>query len=149
MTLETLQAAMIAAMKEHNKPRKDAISSLVEAVKKATIQKTTRVEITEELVDATILKEKKVVQEMIDTCPAERNELLQEYKEKMKVIEEFAPKLITDEFELKNMVEKFLEVADIEPLKKNKGQIMKTVMPELKGKADMKITNKVIDGMLR
>lgn len=149
MTLETLQAAMIAAMKEHNKPRKDAISSLVEAVKKATIQKTTRVEITEELVDATILKEKKVVQEMIDTCPAERNELLQEYKEKMKVIEEFAPKLITDESELKNMVKELLEAAGIEPLKKNKGQIMKTVMPELKGKADMKIANKVIDGMLK
>lgn len=149
MTLETLQAAMIAAMKEHNKPRKDAISSLVEAVKKATIQKTTRVEITEELVDAAILKEKKVVQEMIDTCPAERNELLQEYKEKMKVIEEFAPKLITDESELKNMVKELLEAAGIEPLKKNKGQIMKTVMPELKGKADMKIANKVIDGMLK
>lgn len=149
MTLETLQVAMIAAMKEHNKPRKDVISSLVEAVKKATIQKTTRVEITEELVDSTILKEKKTVQEMIDTCPAERTELLQEYKEKMAIIEEFAPRLITDEFELKSMIGSLLEDTGIEPLKKNRGQIMKILMPELKGKADMKIANKVINGMMK
>ena len=37
MTLEVLQSAMIAAMKERNKSRKDAISSLIGAIKKTAI----------------------------------------------------------------------------------------------------------------
>jgi uncharacterized protein YqeY len=36
----------------------------------------------------------------------------------------------------------------IEPTKKNKGQIMKVIMPIMKGKADGKIVQKVINGML-
>ena len=61
MTLETLQAAMIAAMKERNKARKDSISSLISAVKKAAIDKMCRDDISEELVNEVILKEKKTV----------------------------------------------------------------------------------------
>ena len=148
MTLETLQVAMIAAMKEHNKERKDTISSLIGAVKKTAIDKLCKDNITEDLVNEVILKEKKTVQEMIDTCPAERDVLLQEYKNKMSVIEEFAPKLMTDETEIANVITILLSEAQIEPLKVNKGQIMKTVMPAMKGKADMKIVNKVLGEML-
>ncbi len=39
MTLETLQAAMVAAMKDRNKARKDSISSLIGAVKKPLLTK--------------------------------------------------------------------------------------------------------------
>ena len=51
MTLEVLQSAMIAAMKERNKSRKDAISSLIGAIKKTAIDKNCRDNITEELVN--------------------------------------------------------------------------------------------------
>ena len=37
MQLETLQKDMIAAMKAHDKQRKDAISSLISAIKKVAI----------------------------------------------------------------------------------------------------------------
>ena len=37
MTLETLQKEMIAAMKNHDKQRKDTISALISAVKKTAI----------------------------------------------------------------------------------------------------------------
>ena len=149
MTLETLQAAMISAMKEKNKTRKDAISSLISAVKKAAIDKMCKNNITESLVDEVILKEKKTIQEMIDTCPLDRKQLLQEYKDRMSVIEEFAPKLMSDVNEIKSTITSLLSELGIEPLKINKGQIMKTVMPALKGKADMKIVNKVIGGLLK
>ena len=140
MTLETLQKEMIAAMKAKNKVRKDTISSIVSAVKKAAIDNKCKDNITEELIDTVILKEQKTMQEMIDTCPADRTDLLTEYKEKMTIITEFAPKLLTDPDEIKT----FIEETGIELIKANRGQIMKT----LKGKADMKIANGVVGGML-
>lgn len=149
MTLEKLQTAMIAAMKEKNKVRKDAISSLISAVKKTAIDKMCKDNITDSFVDEVILKEKKTIQEMIDTCPLDRKQLLQEYKERMSVIEEFAPKLMSDVNEIKGTITSLLSELGIEPLKINKGQIMKTVMPVLKGKADMKIVNQVIGGLLK
>ena len=140
MTLETLQKEMIAAMKAKNKVRKDTISSIVSAVKKAAIDNKCKDNITEELVNTVILKEQKIMQEMIDTCPADRTDLLTEYKEKMTIITEFAPKLLTDPDEIKT----FIEETGIELIKANRGQIMKA----LKGKADMKIANGVVGGML-
>lgn len=148
MTLETLQLAMITAMKEKNKARKDTISSLIGAVKKVAIDKMCKDNIAETLVDEVILKEKKTVQEMIDTCPEGRDALLQEYRDRMAVIDEFAPKLMTDAVEIKNTITSLLSDAQIEPLKANKGQIMKVIMPAMKGKADMKIVNTVIAEML-
>lgn len=149
MTLEILQAAMVSAMKNKDKARKDTISSLIGAVKKTAIDKKCKDNITEILVDEVILKEKKTVQEMIDGCPAERTELLKEYKNRMVVIDEFAPKLMTDATEIQNLIITLLSDAQIEPVKANKGQIMKIVMPAMKGKADMKIVNTVIAEMLK
>ena len=148
MTLEKLQVAMVAAMKDKNKARKDTISSLIGAVKKTAIDKKCKDNVTEALVDEVILKEKKTVQEMIDTCPTDREVLLQEYKDRMAVIEEFAPKLMTDAVEIRNTITSLLCDAQIEPVKANKGQIMKVVMPVMKGKADMKIVNTVVAEML-
>ena len=148
MKLEILQSAMVAAMKEKNKARKDTLSSLIGAVKKTAIDKRCKDNITEELVNEVILKEKKTVQEMIDTCPADRTELLQGYTDRLSVINEFAPVLMTNEREIKDSITTLLLNSSVEPVKKNKGQIMKIVMPAMKGKADMKIVNKVIGEML-
>lgn len=149
MKLETLQAAMIAAMKNKDKERKDTLSSLIGAVKKTAIDKMCKDNVTEDLVGEVILKEKKTVQEMIDTCPVERTDLLKQYTERLKVIDEFAPVLMTDEEEIKNAITTLLSDNQIEVTKANKGQIMKTIMPIMKGKADMKIVNKVIEEMLK
>ena len=121
MQIEQLQKEMIAAMKAKDKPRKDAISSLVSAVKKTAIDEGCRDDIKEELVNRVILKEMKTVKEQIDSCPAERTDLLAEEVRKI-------------------LTEKFADVIAT----KNKGQIMKTVMPELKGKADGKLIGQVV-----
>ena len=57
MQFETLQKAMIAAMKAREKERKEAISVLVSATKKLAIDEGCREDIPEELVDRAILKE--------------------------------------------------------------------------------------------
>ena len=140
MKLKDLQDAMIAAMKAKDKPRKEAISSLVSAVKKAAIDAGCRDDIKEDMVDQVILKELKTVKEQIDTCPAEREDLKAEYQFRYDVIQEYAPSLMSEE-EIRNFImEKFADIV----AQKNKGMIMKNVMPELKGKADGKLINQVV-----
>lgn len=148
MTLEKLQSEMVQAMKNKDKLRKSVLSGLVDAVKKASMTNNGRVEITEQLVDEVLLKYKKMVQEQIDTCPAERIETLEEYKAQMAVVTEFAPTLITDETEIRYLI---LDIVNNEHefSKSNRGVLMKILAPVLKGKADMSIVNKVLGGMLQ
>ena len=140
MQFEQLQKDMIAAMKAHDKPRKDSISVLVSAAKKIAIDNGCRDDIPEEIVNQAVLKELKSVKEQIDTCPKERTDLLEEYNARLAVFEEYAPKMLSAEEVESILKEKFAEVI----VTKNKGQIMKTIMPELKGKADGKVINEVV-----
>lgn len=140
MEFKELQQAMIAAMKAHEAERKEAISLLVAAVKKAAIDEGHRDDIPAELVDTVVLKELKATKEQIDTCPASRQDLLDQYKFKLSVIEEFAPKLLSEAEVEAILKEKFAEVIAT----KNKGQIMKAIMAELKGKADGKVISQVV-----
>jgi len=145
MKLDDLQKAMIAAMKAKDKPRKDSISALVSAVKKAGIDAGCRDDIPEDMVNQVILKELKTVKEQITTCPADRTELLREYKARYEVMSEFAPKLLSTE-EVKELLSvKFSEVLAT----KNKGMIMKTVMAELKGKADGKVISQAVAELIK
>lgn len=140
MDIEVLRKDMVAAMKAKDKPRKEAISSLVSAVKKAAIDAGCREDIPGELADQVILKELKTVKEQIDTCPDSRADLKAEYQFRYEVISEYAPKLLSAEEVRAVITEKFADVVAT----KNKGAIMKAVMAELKGKADGKVINQVV-----
>ena len=141
MTLEKLQADMITAMKNRNPREKEVLSSLVSAVKKFGIDNLCKDNMTEEQVDAVILKEKKTLQEMIDTCPDTRLDLKSEYEAKMVILMRYAPFLREDPEDIKIIVESL----GIELVKANRGKIMAA----LKGKADMKIANQVVGQMLQ
>ena len=148
MTLEKLQSEMIQAMKNGNKFRKGVLADLIGNIKTAAINKNCRDNITEAFVDEVLLKCKKTAQEMIDTCPADRVETLSEYNKQLDIICEFAPTLITDEAEIRNLILDIIN-GEIELTKANKGKVMKIIAPVFKGKADMKIVNKVIGEMLQ
>ena len=140
MKFETLQKDMVAAMKARDKARKDTISSLISAAKKLAIDEGKRENIPEELVDRAILKEAKTAREQVETCPAEREDLKQEYQSRLDVIMEYAPKMLSAQEIEEILTTKFADVVAT----KNKGQIMKAVMAELKGKADGKEINQVV-----
>lgn len=140
MQMEQLQKDMIAAMKAKDKVRKDAISTLVSAVKKVAIDEGCRDNIQEELVNRVILKEIKTVKEQVDTCPDERAELKAEYQARLDIMSEYAPKMMSPDEVKAVILEKFSDVVAT----KNKGQIMKAVMGELKGKADGKVINQIV-----
>lgn len=143
--IKDLQNAMIEAMKAKDKFRKDSISALVSAVKKVGIDAGCREDIPDDMADQAILKEMKACKEQIDTCPAEREDLLSEYKKRYEIMSEFAPKLLSED-ELKAIIsEKFADVIATG----NKGAIMKAVMGELKGKADGKLINQVVADLMK
>lgn len=143
MELEQLRADMVAAMKAKDKARKEAISSLVSAVKKTAIDEGCRDDIKPELVDRVILKELKTVKEQIDTCPDFRADLKEEYQFRYDVIASYAPSQMSREEVESYIREKFADVVAT----KNKGQIMKAVMADMKGKADGKLISQVVAGL--
>ena len=145
MRLEELQSAMITAMKNKDKLRKMVLSEIIDMIKKSAMGKNGRSEITETMVNEAVIKYKKTVQEMIDTCPPSLTATLENYNAQMAIVNEFAPKIVSDENEIRNLILGI--VGEIEFTKSNKGQIMKTVMPALKGKVDMAVANKVLGGM--
>ena len=140
MDIKVLQKDMIAAMKARDKARKESISALIQAVKKAGIDAGCREDIPEEMVNKVILKELKTVKEQIDSCPADRTDLIEEYQARYDVFSEYAPQLMSAEEVEAILKEKFADVLAT----KNKGMIMKTVMPEFKGKADGKVINQIV-----
>ena len=145
MKLETLQKDMITAMKEKNKEKKETLAGLISAAKNLAIAKMSKDNVSEEIVNEAIMKELKTVREQVDTCPADRTELLDSYKYRLSVIEAYAPKMMTED-EIKNLLnEKYSDVIAT----KNKGMVMKTIMPVLKGKADGKLINQVITEMIK
>lgn len=140
MQFEQLQKDMVAAMKARDKVRKDAISVLVSAAKKVAIDEGCRDNISEEIVNRVILKEIKSVKEQLDACPDSRADLKEEYQARYDIFQEYAPKMMSAEEVEAFITEKFAEVV----ASKNKGMIMKNVMPELKGKADGAVINQVV-----
>lgn len=140
MTIEKMRSDMVAAMKAKDKIRKDAISALISAAKKVAIDEGCRDNIPEELVDRVILKEIKSVKEQIDTCPDSRAELKAEYQARYDIMNEYTPKLLSADEIREILTTKYADVVAT----KNRGQIMKNVMGELKGKADGKLINQIV-----
>lgn len=149
MTFKELQAAMMTAMKERNRVKKDVIADMVACAKNMAIEKGCKDNITDEIVKEAILKSKKRCQEQIDTCPANRPDLLEAYTICMGYINEFAPKMMSEK-EIKDFVGSEMIAMSLnnrEPF--NKGKFMKVIMPKLKGKADGKLINKVVEDILK
>lgn len=142
MTLDKLQSEMVRAMKNGEKFRKGVITDIIAQVKKAAIDKGCRDNIPESLVDATLLKAKKTAQEMIDTCPATRIDLLVNYENQMDIICEFAPSVITDE----EVIKRAILNSGVEM---NKGKIMKYLSVTFGKGIDMGVANKVVGEMLK
>ena len=147
MTIETLREQMITAMKVGNKFTKEVLSSVLSTAKNMAIEKGCKDNISEEIVNAAILKELKTATEMLDTCPSDRLEQLEEFTLRIEILKEIAPKMM-DKEEIQKCIIQIAGENNIELTTKNKGQLMKVVMPQLKGKADGKLVNNVVQEML-
>ena len=149
MTLEKLQEQMISAMKNGDKPRKTAISGYIAAIKRVAIDKGCRDNITEEMVNETLTKLKKQAKESLDTCPASRTDLIEQYKYEYSVITEFAPTFIDDPDLIAANIASLLEDNQIVADKNNRVVIMKFIVANnWKSHFDMSVVNKVLGSRL-
>ena len=143
--IELVRAEMVKAMKEKNKGRKDALSALLTALKNVAIDK--RADLTEEEENAVVLKEIKQLKETLETAPADRTDIIEECNLRIEVLSEFAPQFMTEE-EIKKVIQDVLnELGITEPTAKDKGKIMKELMPKVKEKADGKVVNDLVGAM--
>lgn len=144
--IDEVRSAMMAAMKAKDKERKDALSALLTALKNKAIDK--RADLTEEEETQVILKEIKQLKETIEMTPADRADILAECNSRLAVLEEYAPKMM-DEAEIKAVVSEVLTSLGLDaPTAKEKGKIMKELMPKVKGKADGKLVSEVVASFL-
>ncbi|MDF2952339.1 MAG: GatB/YqeY protein [Anaerocolumna sp.] len=145
--IEVVRAEMVSAMKAGNKPRKDALSALLTALKNVQIDK--RAELTEEEENAVVLKEIKQLKETLESAPESRTDIIDECKFRIQVLSEFAPVFLSEE-EIKDIIKEILTQLEItNPTTKDKGKIMKELMPKVKGKSDGKLVNDLVASMMQ
>lgn len=144
---DEVRKAMVAAMKAKDKERKDSLSMLLSALKNKAIDK--REDLTEAEENEVVLKEIKQTKETLEMTPADRTDIIEECSKRIAVYEEFAPKMLNED-EIKTVIDGVLKELEIEtPTGKDKGRIMKVLMPKVKGLADGKLVNQVLAGMMQ
>jgi uncharacterized protein len=143
--IDVVRKAMTDALKAGNKPRKEALSLLLSALKNKWIEK--RADLTEEEENEVVFKEIKEAQETLDTTPASRTDIIEEARLRMAVWGEFAPERM-DEDAIRKAVEEAAAELGGGLAAKDKGRLMKVLMPRLKGKADGRLVNLAVDSLL-
>lgn len=145
--IDVIRKEMMTAMKNKEKERKESLSMLLNALKNAQIDK--REDLTEAEENSIIAKEIKQTKETIDSCPQDRTDIIEECKTRLAVLEEFAPEQM-GEAQIAEQIQAVLDELGIsEPTMKDKGMIMKNLMPRVKGKADGKLVNALVGERLQ
>ena len=144
--IDEIRAEMVKAMKNKDKDRKETLSMLLAALKNKAIDK--RADLTPEEEFEVVKKEIKQTKETMDLAPADRTDIIDQCKARLAVLSEFAPEEMSEDA-IRAVIQEVLTGLGIEkPIGKDKGKIMKELMPKVKGKADGSLVNKIVGEML-
>ena len=135
--IDEVRSAMVQAMKAGDKQTKETLSMLLAALKNKAIDK--RADLTEEEETQVVLKEIKQTKETLEMTPPDRTEIIEECNHRLAVLEQYAPQMM-DEAQIQEVAELGIDA----PTAKDKGRIMKTLMPKVKGKADGKLVSDLV-----
>lgn len=145
--IDVVRKAMMDALKAGDKPRKEALSLLLSALKAKNIDK--RADLTEDEENAVVYKEIKEAKETLDTTPADRTDILDECRLRIAVWSEFAPARM-DEDAIRAVIRETLTELGLDtPTAKDKGKLMKSLMPKLNGKAEGRLVNQLVGEVLK
>lgn len=144
---QDVQKQMMEALKAKDSARKEALSLLLAALKAKA--KDERRDLTEAEEDAIIKKEIKQTRETMDAAPADREDIRKECQFKLDIYQAFAPEEMSAE-QIRALVQNVLDSLQITaPTMRDKGAVMKHLMPQVKGKADGKLVNQIVGEMLQ
>ena len=145
--IDEVRSDMVKAMKAGEKETKETLSMLLAALKNKAIDK--RSDLTEEEEIQVVLKEIKQTKETLEMTPTDRPEIIEECNRRLQVLEQYAPKLM-DEGEIRDVIAATLSELGIDaPTAKDKGRIMKVLMPKVKGKADGKLVSETLGSLFQ
>lgn len=140
---KTIRAEMIAALKRGDKEAKQVYSNILDALNKEA-KALLVTELTPEQEVTVIKRMVKQISDSIDTCPADREETLAKLKFERDIIVSYMPKQMSED-EINAVISETLAELGIDtPTNKDKGKIMKVLMPKVKGKADGKLVNQLL-----
>lgn len=140
--IDEIRAQMVKAMKEKDKERKDSLSMLLSALKNKAIDK--REDLTEDEENEVIKKEIRQTKETMDSAPADRDDIKSQCEKRLAVYKEFAPEDLSEDA-IREIIKGVLKDLAIEsPTPKDKGKIMKELMPRVKGKAEGSVVNRIV-----
>ena len=140
--IDEVRSAMVQAMKAGDKQTKETLSMLLAALKNKAIDK--RADLTEEEETQVILKEIKQTKETLEMTPPDRTEIIEECHHRLAVLNQYAPQMM-DESQIQEVIQATLAELGINaPTAKDKGRIMKALMPKVKGKADGKLVSDLV-----
>lgn len=144
--IDEIRAEMVKAMKNKDKDRKETLSMLLAALKNKAIDK--RADLTPEEEFEVVKKEIKQTKETMELAPADRTDIIDQCKARLAVLSEFAPEEMSEDA-IRAVIQEVITGLGIEnPTGKDKGKIMKELMPKVKGKADGSLVNKIVGEML-
>ncbi len=143
---DKVRSEMVAAMKNKEKDRKDALSMLLSALKNKAIDK--REDLTEAEEFEVVKKEIKQTKETMELAPADREDIKEACEKRLAVYQEFAPEEMSEETVLAEVKAVLAALAIDAPSMKDKGKVMKELMPRVKGRADGGMVNKIVGEVL-
>ena len=145
--IQEVQSSMIQAMKNREANKKETLSLLLAALKLKAKEK--QADLTQEEENEIILKEIKQTKETMESAPPDREDIITQCQERLVVLQEFAPKQMSEE-EIQVAIQQILVHLQLEhPTNKEKGLIMKHLMPLVKGKADGQLVNQLVSQLLQ
>ena len=144
--IDEVRAEMVAAMKNKDKERKESLSMLLSALKNKAIDK--RADLTPDEENEVIKKEIRQTKETLESAPADRTDIIEQCERRLAVYKEFVPEDLSEDA-IRDIVKSVLSDLGIDsPTAKDKGRIMKELMPRVKGKAEGSIVNKIVGEFL-
>lgn len=142
---EALQAALVEAMKKQDVMRRTVIRMTLNAIKQVEVD--TRREVGDEEVLDILQKEAKKRRESIaDLEKAGRAEAIAEEQAALHILEEFLPRQL-GRAEVEALAQEAIRQAGATS-PKDKGKVMALLMPKVKGQADGRLVNEVVQSLL-
>ena len=148
MTIEKLEQERNIARKAGNCERLLLLNDVIAKVRAKETAGKTKIELTEQMVDDTLVEYRKMLLDGIKQIP-DSHPKATAYKIQMAILCEFCPSVLNNEIEIENLIVKTLYENEVEVGKKNKGKMMKVLMPVLRAKyADMDVAMPIIEFMI-
>lgn len=148
MTIEKLEQERNLARKNGNSERLLVLNDIIAKARAKETAGKKKIELTEQLVNDTLVEYRKMLKDGIKQMP-EGHAVRAMYETQMEILGEFCPPVLEDEIQIENLIVKTLYANNIEVGRKNKGKMMKVLMPALRAKyVDMDIAMPIIEFMI-